>query len=309
MLGYKIRSILKQKFSEGKLYASRKDFKYVNKSANEASEIIAKWILQERPFIVSRFGNVELEWYYQTQILDKNIFARLYYYFTFKTEVWRRRDLKINHPYFIPSDLSNSLFFRERMHEVVPEIDLLASWSKGEISSYVKLKKNIPKTFLFDIEPYKAKNPWTLALKGKKVLIIHPMVELFQQQMMVNDKLFDRDILPDFEIVPLQALFFGDEKYPQWIDVFNYYNERINNLQFDVAIVGCGTWGMPICKVIKDKGKGVVHLGGATQILFGIMGKRWQSWPEYSKMVNDNWITEHKQVPKVANIIEGSCYW
>jgi len=306
---YKIRQNLKNKFSEGKLYASRKDFRRVNKSADETSAIIANWILQEKPFIVSRFGNVELEWYYQTQILDKNIFVRLYYFLTFKTNVWRRDHFNINHPYFIPSDRPNSVFFREKMHNVVPEIDLLASWSKGEISTLVKLKKNIPKTFLFDIEPYRAKNPWSLALKGKKVLIIHPMVELFQQQMKVRDKLFDRDLLPEFEIVPLKALFFGDEKYPEWKDVFNYYDEQINNLQFDVAIVGCGTWGMPICRVIKDKGKSVIHLGGATQILFGIMGKRWKSWSEYSNMVNEYWITEHKEVPKVANVIEGACYW
>jgi hypothetical protein len=306
---YKLRSRLKKIFSEGKLYASRKDFSSITHNADETARWITDKIKNNHPFIVSRFGNVELEWYYQTTILDKELFVRLFYFLTFKTDVWRKKDFNIRHPYFIPSNRQNSMFFRDKMDLVIPEIDFLASWSKGEISRYVKLKTNIPKTFIFDIEPYKSDNPWSLALKGKKVLIIHPMVELFQEQMKVREKLFKSDVLPEFEIIPLKALFFGDEKYPQWMDVFNYYEKHINEIDFDISIVGCGTWGMPICKIVKDKGKGVIHLGGATQLMFGVMGKRWSAWPEYSKLVNEYWITEHKNKPAVSDIIEGGCYW
>jgi hypothetical protein len=306
---YTLRSKLKQIFSEGKLYASRKDFSRITHDADQTSGWIADKIIKNEPFIVSRFGNVELEWYYQTTILEKSIFTRLFNFLTFKTDYWRKKHFNIKHPYFIPGDRSNSVFFRKKMDAVVPEIDFLASWLRGEKSAIVKLKKDIPKAYLFDIEPYKAKVPWSLALQGKRVLVIHPMVELFQQQMKIRDKLFYSKVLPDFEIVPLKALFFGDEDYPEWIDVFNYYEKKIGELDFDVALIGCGTWGMPICKIIKDKGKGAIHLGGATQLMFGIMGKRWVNWPEYSQMVNEFWITEHKTKPPVANIIEGGCYW
>lgn len=309
MIFYRMHHSLKQLFSEGKLYASRKDFTKVNSSADEANRIITNWIKERKPFIVSRFGNVELEWYYQMTVFDFNLLKRIFYFLSFKTNVWRKGDFIIKHKYFIPSNLENSLFFKRKMDEVIPEIDLLASWSKGENSNIVKLKSNLPRTYIFDIEPYRSDFPWTLALEGKKVLVVNPMVHLFIEQMKNREKLFSRPMLPNFEIVPLKALFFGDPNYPEWKDVYNYYEEKIKSLEYDIAIIGCGTWGMPICNIVKSMGKGAIHLGGATQLLFGVMGKRWKDWPEYAAMINEYWITEHKEKPLVANQIEGGCYW
>ena len=306
---YKLRSICKKWFSEGKLMASRKDFSRVNFSADETSEWISKQILNDRAFIVSRFGNVELEWYIQQKVMRRNLLIRLYAFFTFQTDVWRLKHRVIKHSYFVPGNIENSLFFERTMDAVIPEIDFLASWSKGETSKYLKLKENIPYTFLFDIEPYKASIPWTLALKGKKVLVINPMVDLFEKQLNERVNLFKKETLPEFELVKLKSLFFDDEVYDTWQKVFEFYEREIPKLDFDVAIIGCGTWGMPICKIVKDLGKGAIHLGGATQLMFGVMGKRWKDWPDYAALVNEYWITEHKEKPKVAEVIEGSCYW
>lgn len=119
----------------------------------------------------------------------------------------------------------------------------------------------------------------------------------------------DRPVLPDFELVKLKALFFGDLVYNSWQKVFEYYETEIPKLQFDVAIIGCGTWGMPISKIIKNMGKGAIHLGEPTQLMFGVMGKRWKEWPYYSALVNKYWITEHKEKSNVANKIKDGCYW
>ena len=51
--------------------------------------------------------------------------------------------------------------------------------------------------------------------------------------------------------------------------------EQSLKTSFDVAIIGCGAYGMPLGAMLKDAGKTVIHLGGVTQILFGIKGKRW----------------------------------
>lgn len=37
---------------------------------------------------------------------------------------------------------------------------------------------------------------------------------------------------------------------------------------FDVAIIGCEAYGFPLAARLKRAGKIVVHMGGATQILF-----------------------------------------
>ncbi len=306
---YKFRSFLKKYLNQGKLNASKWDFSRITHNADQTSEWIANKIFEGEPFIVSRFGNIELEWYLQMKIMRKNLVTRVYSFLTFHTDVWRLEDKIIRHAYFVPSDVENSLFYERVMDEVIPEIDFLASWSKGETSNYVKLKKNISKSYIFDIEPYKSIKPWTLALEGKKVLVINPMVDIFEKQMQNREKLFDIPMLPNFELIKLKALFFGDPVYTTWKSVFDYYKEQISMTEFDVAIVGCGTWGMPICKIIKDKGKGAIHLGGATQIMFGVMGKRWKDWPNYACLVNKYWLTEHKEKPEVAHLIENSCYW
>lgn len=306
---FKFRAILKSHLNDGKLNASLKDFSRITYTADDASNWISEKILSGEPFIVSRFGNVELEWYIKLKVMRKHVVLRLLNFLIFNVDEWRIKHRPINHTYFVPGDLNNSLFYEKVMDLVIPEIDFLASWSKGEINNNVKLKHAIPKAHIFDIEPFRANIPWTLALRGKKVLVINPMVDLFEEQLKNRDKLFNKPTLPDFELVKLKALFFGDAIYNSWEKVFEYYETEIPKLDFDIAIIGCGTWGMPICKIVKDMGKGAIHLGGATQLVFGVMGKRWSDWLGYKEMVNEYWITEHKEKPDVANIIEGACYW
>jgi len=53
-------------------------------------------------------------------------------------------------------------------------------------------------------------------------------------------------------------------------------------------------------------------LAGATQLLFGIKGKRWEEfivWP-YANLFNEHWVRPGiKEKPKNANIVEDACYW
>ena len=49
-------------------------------------------------------------------------------------------------------------------------------------------------------------------------------------------------------------------------------------IDFDVAIIGCGAYGFPLAAKLKQAGKQAIHLAGATQLLFGIKGKRWEEY-------------------------------
>jgi acyl-CoA synthetase (AMP-forming)/AMP-acid ligase II len=51
--------------------------------------------------------------------------------------------------------------------------------------------------------------------------------------------------------------------------------------QFDFAVVGAGAYSLLLLKFIKEMGVPCVHLGGQTQLLFGIRGKRWET--EYTE--------------------------
>ena len=83
-------------------------------------------------------------------------------------------------------------------------------------------------------------------------------------------------------------------------------------MEFDVAIIGCGAYGYPLAAEIKRMGKVVIHLGGATQILFGIIGNRWEKdHPEFCrKFVNDAWVRPmDKEKIQNAGSVENACYW
>ena len=84
----------------------------------------------------------------------------------------------------------------------------------------------------------------------------------------------------------------------------------IKQIDFDIAIVGCGAYGLPLAAKIKEIGKQAIHLAGATQILFGIRGARWDVRPEMQKYFNEYWIRpSDSERPKDAQSVEGACYW
>jgi hypothetical protein len=50
-------------------------------------------------------------------------------------------------------------------------------------------------------------------------------------------------------------------------------------------------------------------MGGATQLLFGVLGNRWQD-RDVSKFFNEHWKRPYPQeTPEKANTIENACYW
>jgi hypothetical protein len=53
-----------------------------------------------------------------------------------------------------------------------------------------------------------------------------------------------------------------------------------------------------------------VHLGGATQLLFGIKGKRWIDREDFKSIINEHFVTPSEQdKPRNSNQVEGGCYW
>ena len=85
---------------------------------------------------------------------------------------------------------------------------------------------------------------------------------------------------------------------------------RIAQTDFDVAIIGCGAYGFPLAAKVKDMGKVAIHLGGATQILFGIKGARWDLNQKINRWYNEAWTRpSESDKPKNAAAVESACYW
>lgn len=91
----------------------------------------------------------------------------------------------------------------------------------------------------------------------------------------------------------------------------NLMKNKIDSLEFDISLVGCGAYGLPIGSYIKNhKKKSAIHLGGSLQILFGIIGNRWVSNQRIMRFFNEHW-TRPIDSERIINFntIEGGCYW
>jgi len=214
--------------------------------------------------------------------------------------------------------------FVELMVESAAELDLTGIWSRYMEEWFLhKYAGNSIYTWLHNIEPWNVdvkSDPlvrWTYALKDKKVLVIHPFEDSIKKQYTENrDKLFtniDKDLLPEFELITIkavQSMGGKTEGFDNWFEAYDYMLEKCKNVDFDVAIIGCGAYGFPLGAAIKQMGKCAIHLGGVTQLLFGIRGKRWDSYGGvYEDMVNDYWTRPgDTEITESMKKVEAGCY-
>lgn len=157
---------------------------------------------------------------------------------------------------------------------------------------------------------------WIPLLQNKRVLVISPFTDTIQKQYKTKDfsKVFSSKIpsfsYPNFELLTVKSpnTIKGNDPFPHnnWLESFEELKLQIGNLEFDIAIVGCGGYGMPIANYIKQIGGSVIYAGSYTQIMFGIKGNRWKDQGWY----NNEWVyPSEKETPKSYRQVEKGCYW
>lgn len=214
---------------------------------------------------------------------------------------------------FFPFDDANRERFARRMLQDCAQVDLLGSWLQDErlVADHLAAAARVP---LADLEPYLHADPWSEALAGRRVLVIHPFAASIQRQYQKRRLLFsDPRVLPEFELLALpavQTIGRSDQRFGSWFEALEFMEEEVARLDFDVAIIGAGAYGLPLGAHCKRLGRKAVHLGGATQILFGIRGRRWDAWPAYQALFNEHWTRPlAEETPRTAREVEGGCYW
>ena len=274
----------------------------------DTNQLIKKWILEGKPRMIARYGSNEA--YVTAETIGVNLGIKKKIRKKLLLSIYRNAGL-------FPYGEKTAIEFGNLMVDVSKEVDLLGAW-KTIMQDYLineVCSKNVKLTHLSSLEPYYEENiPWTSALKGKKVLIIHPFNKTIEEQYKRRDKIFaNKNILPEFDLYTLKAVqtIAGekDERFKHWFEALDYmYNEALK-IDFDVAIIGCGAYGFPLAAKLKRAGKITIHLGGAVQILFGIKGSRWDNG-EVSKFYNEYWVRpDDKDKPQNANNVENGCYW
>jgi len=216
---------------------------------------------------------------------------------------------------FFPSTEENIQNFSDMMIEDMKLLDILGSWRMEErfLQKYYPTSKRIQLTAL---EPYLQKDPWTEVLVGKKVLVIHPFNETIKKQYTLNrTHLFkDERILPEFQtfetIKAVQSIAGNRGAFKDWFEALESMKSEIDKKDFDVAIIGCGAYGFPLAAHVKRMGKKAIHVGGPTQLLFGIKGKRWVDREDFKTIINEYFVwPDDQDKPQNSTQVEGGCYW
>lgn len=256
----------------------------------KANKIISEKIKSKEPLMICRYGSNEFRNLFQDDEFDTLCF----------------------NAGFFPNDKKLLKKFREVYSEASKQIDYLCIWNYlNHLSRKKTWIKNFPniKGF-FSIRILGHHHHWVKDLKGKKVLIIHPFKKTIEKQYKKRDKL---KILPKFkklEIIKAVQTIAGekDERFETWFDALDYMEKEIDKKDFEVALIGCGAYGLPLAAYIKSIGKQAIHVGGGLQLFFGIKGKRWENLSE--EEMGEHWVSPLKEdFPKNYSKVEGGCYW
>ena len=155
-------------------------------SGQAASNVIREKLLAPVPCMIARFGNTELRTILRRwNRTQGSLVANACRYalgrqgpFWWDEEI--RQEVRTLSGFFPCTnealDRFGDLFFRD-----VSGIDVLAVWAAGEaaLSGLFPEAQFIP---LLDLEPFHQRDPWTVALAGRTVLVVHPFEESIHRQ-------------------------------------------------------------------------------------------------------------------------------
>jgi hypothetical protein len=269
------------------------------------SSIIKNELGKDKPSMIARFGSTEIK-------------AILYPYLPWPFSSYLKNRIFSNMEIlsgFFPSNEESIRAFSKLMIDDMKLLDILGSWriEEGLLKKYFPTAIRIE---LSELEPYLQRDPWSEVLENKKILVIHPFNDTIESQYNTNRNFLfaDKRVLPKFKsletIKAVQTIAGNDSVFKDWFEALEFMKKEIDKKDFDIAIIGCGAYGFPLAAHVKRMGKKAIHMGGPTQMLFGIKGKRWIENEKFKTIINSYFvIPSDKDVPKDFNRVEGGCYW
>lgn len=287
----------------------------------EANEAIAGLLSSGRPCLVSRFGSVEIDAVLRGYDIAArgNVFCKSCRLLTGRSgPFWWDNSIRrglLRTAGVFPADDATMMRFSKRVLDDCRRIDILGTWNARERmlwKRFFPMSKGVP---LGGLDPFFQARPWTRLLAGKKVLVVHSFTDTIAMQYQKRAALFaNPDMLPDFDLVLYRSVmsYLGlKTPYRDWFEALDKMCDDIMKIDFDIAILGCGAYGMSLGAFIKDKlHRQAVHLGGVSQLLFGIKGGRWDVLPEFQALYNDSWTRPlDSERPVQYKAHEGGAYW
>ena len=286
----------------------------------KSNQYIIDLIQTNKPFIISRLGIGAETYitchYIATNQINKNLLQTL-----------------SNNTGIYNVDTQNIILYIKLYIEAIKNSNTLATFPTYIINeqNYFANKYNLSKIHSRSLEPFYACleniKPWTHFLYGKKVLIINPFIESMKKQLSNHFQIF-KDPNKKIFLDNQEFIFYksyqtsaSNHIHKNWLETFTIMCNDIKKLNddynFDIVLLGCGGYGLPLCNFIKmNLNKSAIYVGGGLQLLFGVMGHRWENRDDWKQIMQENQEPNNKfirpsgdEIINNKNAIENGCYW
>ena len=189
-----------------------------------------------------------------------------------------------------------------------PFCDYLNAVSQG--------KKMFTYSFIEWVEPFvQSMHAWA---KGRKVLVVSPFSKSVAHQWERRDKLLTRVTFPEFNLATYQTpiTYSTLENFRErplaartdnWNSEVSLIIEEILAMDFDIALMSCASYSMPIGAAIARSNRHAVYLGGTLNPMFNILGARYQTVME-SGMVNPHTSIHPLEAAQLRAVTAGRKY-
>lgn len=210
--------------------------------------------------------------------------------------------------------------------DILGFVDISSTIGSNDLfkKQYVRNKPSFFKENLGVLNPItlsNIENPWTEKLKNKKVLIVSSFDVTIKEQWKNIDNVWGnkKDLIVPFDLVNVIRSpyhpYVDDRQFPKcytWHKTLEELKSRITDCEYDILLIGAGSFAPSLAVHAKRSGKIGITLCGDTQLYFGIKGSRWADNPQWNRVFNDHWIYPlEEDIPNRKEIFDRieRAYW
>jgi hypothetical protein len=157
-------------------------------------------------------------------------------------------------------------------------------------------------------------NDFKIFAENKKVLIVSPFSESIKFQYHRKDFILKDYIFPNFELITYDTpvTYNNDNdtlnhiESDNWIEQCQKMEDDIMKLNFDIALLSCGSYAMYLGNAISKKmNKKAIYIGGVLNVMFNIRGKRYEGDVNYNNIKNLEYEIVALEKAKKCDILFG----
>jgi len=216
------------------------------------------------------------------------------------------------------------LRWAEELRAALRQMDVLVQWQTPETylsvvedAALARLAPQASRAHRNFIHPLHPPAPWLGVLTRLRWLVIHPFAKTIQAQLphLAGLGVYPKGSGPELAsrvkdtltLACPQFSYMVPPRHPDWCAALAELKKGMEALDFDVALIGAGAWSLPLAAHAKKIGRKAIHLGGTTQLLFGIRGGRFDQWGfDY----HQGWIRPlPEETPANCQLMEKGAYW